>query len=56
LSPPPPIDEPAVATETVAPVTSSSSSAEPLFTVQVWQLGLVAFVVLLALLYALGIL
>jgi hypothetical protein len=55
LSAPPPISEP-VAEPAAAPVTASAPEPEPLFTVKVWQLGLVVFVVLLALLYALGIL
>jgi hypothetical protein len=50
--PPPPVRVPVV--EQAAP--AATPDAEPLFTVKVWQLGLVVFVVLLALLYALGIL
>jgi hypothetical protein len=37
------------------PVATPSPEHEPLFTIQVWQLGLVVFVLLLALLYAAGI-
>jgi hypothetical protein len=46
-----PVPEPAVA----EPVTAVAPGPEPLFTIKVWQLGLVVFVVLLALLYVAGI-
>ena len=51
---PPPVSEPAP--PVAAPVTNAAPATEPLFTIKVWQLGIVVFVVLLALLYALGIL
>jgi len=47
-----PVPEPAAAEAVKTP----APELEPLFTIKVWQLGLVVFVVLLAALYALGIL
>ena len=54
LDPLPPVNEPA--TSVARPAPKPLPETEPLFTIKVWQLGLVLFVVLLALLYVLGIL
>jgi hypothetical protein len=55
VPPSPLVFEPVPEPVAVEPVTAPSPAPEPLFTIKVWQLGLVVFVVLLALLYVAGI-
>jgi hypothetical protein len=50
---PPPVRAPEVEAHASVPATPT---ADPLFTIKVWQLGFAVIVVMLAVLYALGIL
>jgi hypothetical protein len=51
---PPPVRAPEVEVE--AHTMTATPTSEPLFTIKVWQLGFAVIAVMLALLYALGIL
>jgi hypothetical protein len=55
VPPSPLVFEPVPEPVAVEPVTAPPPAPEPLFTIKVWQLGVVVFVVLLALLYFAGI-